>query len=210
MLDKANLEIIELRRKLLGRGLELNCFKHQTRMSIFILAMGYHLLLFLIGCWKYLSPDGRHSYVVYQRTLLQNHCYFGCPRNIPSLLLLQSQTYSYYKSTKTFKAPVGISPAGHVLFVSSLYTGSISDTESVEQSGLTKRWWSDSWSRFYHQRFVETIRCWFKHTSISSWLTAIGCKWGCWNTTDNFPLYFCWANYLVCEGIWHFGWCDAN
>ena len=53
----------------------------------------------------------------------------------PSSLLLQSQTYSNYKSTNTFKALVGISPAGHVMFVSSLYTGSISDTELVERSG---------------------------------------------------------------------------
>ena len=51
--------------------------------------------------------------------------------NIPSLLLLQSQTYSNYKSKNTFKGLVGISLAGHVMFVSSLYTRSISDTELV-------------------------------------------------------------------------------
>ena len=45
--------------------------------------------------------------------------------NIPSSLLLQSQTYSNYKSTNTFKALIAISPAGHVTFVSSLYTGCI-------------------------------------------------------------------------------------
>ena len=58
--------------------------------------------------------------------------------NTPSSLLLQSQTYSNYKSTNTFKALVGISPAGHVMFVSSLYTGSISDTELVERSGFLR------------------------------------------------------------------------
>lgn len=56
--------------------------------------------------------------------------------NMPSSLLLQSQTYSNYKSTNTFKGLVGISPAGHIMFVSSLYTGSISDTELVERSGF--------------------------------------------------------------------------
>ena len=56
--------------------------------------------------------------------------------NTPSSLLLQSQTYSNYKSTNTFKGLVGISPAGHIMFVSSLYTGSISDTELVERSGF--------------------------------------------------------------------------
>ncbi len=56
--------------------------------------------------------------------------------NIPSSLLLQSQTYSNYKSANTFKGLVAISPAGHIMFVSSLYTGNISDTELVERSGF--------------------------------------------------------------------------
>lgn len=56
--------------------------------------------------------------------------------NVPSSLLLQSQTYSNYKSANTFKGLVAISPAGHIIFVSSLYTGSISDTELVERSGI--------------------------------------------------------------------------
>ena len=56
--------------------------------------------------------------------------------NIPSSLLLQSQTYSNYKSTNTFKALIAISSAGHVTFVSSLYTGCISDTQHVERSGF--------------------------------------------------------------------------
>ena len=54
----------------------------------------------------------------------------------PSSLLLQSQTYSSYKSTNTFKALLAISPAGHVIFASSLYTGSISDNELVSRSGF--------------------------------------------------------------------------
>ena len=56
--------------------------------------------------------------------------------NVPSSLLLQSQTYSTYKSANTFKGLLAISPAGHVIFVSSLYTGSVSDTELVERSGF--------------------------------------------------------------------------
>ena len=56
--------------------------------------------------------------------------------DIPSSLLLQSQTYSNYKSTNRFKALITISPSGHayVTFVSSLYTGCISDTKLVERS----------------------------------------------------------------------------
>ena len=54
----------------------------------------------------------------------------------PSSLLLQLQTYSSYKSTNTFKALLAISPAGHVIFTSSLYTGSISENELVSRSGF--------------------------------------------------------------------------
>ena len=56
--------------------------------------------------------------------------------NILSSLLLQSQTYSTYKSANTFKGLLAISPAGYVTFVSSLYTGSIADKELVERSGF--------------------------------------------------------------------------
>ena len=47
---------------------------------------------------------------------------------VPSCLLLQSQMYSTYKS--------GITPHGAVSFVSSLYTGSISDKEITKCCGI--------------------------------------------------------------------------
>lgn len=54
----------------------------------------------------------------------------------PSSLLLQSQLYSTYKSSTTLKGLIGIAPHGAVTFVSSLYTGSISDKEIFQRSGL--------------------------------------------------------------------------
>jgi len=56
--------------------------------------------------------------------------------SIPSPLLLQSQNYSAYKSVNKFKKLIAISPAGHVTFVSSLYTGCISDVQLREHSGF--------------------------------------------------------------------------
>ena len=47
----------------------------------------------------------------------------------PLSLLLQSQLYSSYKSNTTLKSLSGISPHGAITFVSSLYTGAISDKE---------------------------------------------------------------------------------
>ena len=44
--------------------------------------------------------------------------------------------YSDYKSHMTFKALVGISPAGVVTFVSDLYTGSSSDKQITDKTGI--------------------------------------------------------------------------
>ena len=54
----------------------------------------------------------------------------------PSSLLLQPQMYSTYKSNTTLKGLVGIAPHGAITFVSSLYTGSISDKEITRVSGV--------------------------------------------------------------------------
>ncbi|KAG1956966.1 hypothetical protein F2P79_008413 [Pimephales promelas] len=54
----------------------------------------------------------------------------------PSSLTLQSEVFSSYKNTTTFKGLIGIAPCGAVTFVSSLYTGSISDQELTKQSGI--------------------------------------------------------------------------
>ena len=54
----------------------------------------------------------------------------------PSSLLRQSQSYSSYKSTNTFKSLIGVDAKGGIAFVSQLYTGSISDKEIVIRSGF--------------------------------------------------------------------------
>ncbi|CAG2207149.1 unnamed protein product [Mytilus edulis] len=54
----------------------------------------------------------------------------------PSSKVLNSETYSSYKSHTTFKSLVGITPNGAISFVSSLYTGSISDKAITEKSGI--------------------------------------------------------------------------
>lgn len=55
---------------------------------------------------------------------------------VPSSLHLQSQMYSNYKSCTTLKGLIGITPHGAVCFVSSLYTGSISDREITKCCGI--------------------------------------------------------------------------
>ena len=55
---------------------------------------------------------------------------------MPSSLVRKSQTYSDYKSTNTFKGLVGVDSKGGIMFVSHLYTGSISDKEICQRSGF--------------------------------------------------------------------------
>ena len=55
---------------------------------------------------------------------------------MPSSLLLNSYLFSAYKNHTTLKGLVGISPSGAITFISQLYTGSISDREIVERSGI--------------------------------------------------------------------------
>ena len=54
----------------------------------------------------------------------------------PSARQCQSQTYSHYKSTNTFKCLVGTDARGSILFLSHLYTGRISDKEICHRSGF--------------------------------------------------------------------------
>lgn len=53
-----------------------------------------------------------------------------------SSLSLQSETFSSYKNHTTFKGLIGVAPCGVVTFVSSLYTGSVSDIEITRKSQL--------------------------------------------------------------------------
>ena len=54
----------------------------------------------------------------------------------PSSLLCQSQCYSDYKSTNTLKGLIAVDPRGSVIFISPLYSGSISDNRLTHDSGL--------------------------------------------------------------------------
>ncbi|XP_048749122.1 uncharacterized protein LOC125661232 [Ostrea edulis] len=54
----------------------------------------------------------------------------------PSSLALASKTFSTYKSHNTWKGLVGIAPNGSITFISSLYSGCMSDVEITKRCGL--------------------------------------------------------------------------
>ena len=47
-------------------------------------------------------------------------------------------TFSSYKNHNTYKASLGISPGGAVIFISKLFSGWISDKQPTSRSGLLK------------------------------------------------------------------------
>ena len=61
-----------------------------------------------------------------------------CPIKKPAATAAQQSTFSTYKNRNTVKVLVGVSPAGHVSYVSPAYGGSTSDRQIVERSNLTK------------------------------------------------------------------------
>lgn len=68
-----------------------------------------------------------------------NVCIIDCTElkiQVPSSLVKQSQSYSNYKSTNTLKSLVGVDAKGGFIFISQLYTGSISDKQIVSRCGL--------------------------------------------------------------------------
>ena len=48
----------------------------------------------------------------------------------------QNDTYSSYRGMNYFKVLIGVAPNGLLTYSSSLYPGSLSDKEIVQQSGL--------------------------------------------------------------------------
>ena len=56
----------------------------------------------------------------------------------PSSLVSQSESYSDYKSSNTLKALIAVDSRGSLMFISSLFSGNISDNRLTHDSGLLK------------------------------------------------------------------------
>ena len=76
-------------------------------------------------CFKYVYPT---MHVIIDCTEIKTQQ--------PSSLVLNSQVCSTYKSSCTLKCLLGIAPHGAVTFVSTLFTGCMSDVEITNLSGL--------------------------------------------------------------------------
>ena len=99
-------------------------------------------LYFFLGTqpiWPSYQSVKKHMPPDFKDLFPKTHVILDCTEvrvQVPSSLLLQSQMYSNYKSATTLKGLIGITPNGAICFVSSLYTGSISDKELTKESGI--------------------------------------------------------------------------
>ena len=107
-------------------------------------------------------PQGFQNKYPNTRTII--HCTeIKC--QMPSSLLLNSELFSSYKNHTTLKGLIPISPAGHISFISQLYTHSISD-----KAGLKVYFWL--WEHLCDQ--VQS----FRRTASKSWSTYSCCNMG--------------------------------
>ncbi|CAM4620187.1 unnamed protein product [Leuciscus chuanchicus] len=113
---------------------------HQTAVSR-IIKSWVHFLYTLLGAVRiWMSPEEIRAtmpsvFSKYSDTqVIIDHTELRC--QMPSSLLVQSETFSQCKSHTTMKGMIGVSPHGAVTFVSSLYPGSVSDKELFRQSEI--------------------------------------------------------------------------
>ena len=74
-----------------------------------------------------------------------------------SSLVLNSQLYSYYKGSPTFKCLIGIAPNRAVTFFNSLFSGSRSDVEMIQISGIVEVVYPESLQSFLGKLLVLSI-----------------------------------------------------
>lgn len=114
---------------------------HKSTVSRKLISWANYLYIFLgsINIWANHVKIKEHMSQEYHKYFPNIRIIIDCTElytETPSSLVLQSQTYSTYKSHNTWKGLVGIAPNGALTFVSSLYSGSMSDQEITKMSGL--------------------------------------------------------------------------
>ena len=112
---------------------------------------------------------------------------------MPSSLLLNSELFSNYRNNTTLKGLVGISPAGAVVFISQLYTGSISDRSIVERSGILDLPFDDKDCVMADKGFTISdllpLGVFFEHSPIPWTSRTDVSRTSCSNTAD------CWTSH---------------
>ena len=118
------------------------CVSQSTVSRIIITWTNY--LYCILGClpiWPDLDAVKQNMPDCFKDTFPNTRVILDCTEirvQTPSAKVLNSQSYSNYKSHTTFKGLIGITPNGAVCFVSSLFTGNISDKDVTQRCGILK------------------------------------------------------------------------
>ncbi|XP_062598414.1 uncharacterized protein LOC134259831 [Saccostrea cucullata] len=116
------------------------CVSQSTVSRIIITWSNY--LYCVLGClpiWPDLDIVKQNMPECFKTTFPNTRVILDCTEirvQTPSAKVLNSQSYSNYKSHTTFKGLIGITPHGAVCFVSRLFTGNISDKDVTQRSGI--------------------------------------------------------------------------
>ena len=101
-----------------------------------------YLRLGLLPVWPCSESIQSYMLVVFKEAYPTTFCIVDTTEifcGVPASLSLQSQCYSLCKSHTTMKGLLAVAPNGAIIFVSELFTGSISDRQLTTQSGFLKR-----------------------------------------------------------------------
>ena len=118
------------------------CISQQSVSDIFLVWLDHmYLMLGAISIWPHRDHIIENMPNQFRSEFPTTLAIIDCTElktQKPSSLKLQSQMYSDYKSNTTLKGLVACDPMGNIIFVSELFTGSMSDKEITEKSGFYK------------------------------------------------------------------------
>jgi len=139
--DQFLLVLVRLRLNLQERDLAIRFNISEATVSrIFTRWINFmYLRLGLLPLWSSSVSVEKNMPAVFKAAYPTTYCIIDATElmcEVPASLCLQSQCYSSYKSHTTLKGLLAIAPNGAIIFVSQLYTGSISDRELTKQSGF--------------------------------------------------------------------------
>ena len=140
-IDELFMELVRLRLNLLEKDLShrFNCSLSTASRICTAWLPFLSTQLYPLITWPSRELINHHMPIQFRDVYPSTRVIIDCTElfiETPPSLNIQSSTWSSYKHHNTFKGLIGISPTGACIFVSSLYTGGISDKEITRCSGI--------------------------------------------------------------------------
>ncbi|XP_078585178.1 uncharacterized protein LOC144867211 [Branchiostoma floridae x Branchiostoma japonicum] len=141
LIDQFFMFLCRVRQGLAENDLAVRFGVSQSSVSRLLITWANYLYFMLgsLAIWPSRSVVDKNMPECFRKTYPKTRVILDCTElkvQTPSSKVLNSETYSQYKSHTTFKGLIGITPCGVLSFVSTLYTGCISDKEITARSGI--------------------------------------------------------------------------